>query len=130
MKQLCYNRFGVLLGMWVEHLRRWLEEARETETLDTSNWKKVVDLVQKELRNRQLTKETTWQAVVLIPKGGGEFWGIRTIKVLCKMVVVILNHRLGATITLYNFLNGLRDGRVMGTASLEEILFQKLMAVR
>ena len=33
----------------------------------------------------------TWKAVVLIPKGGGEYRGIGLVEVVWKEVVVILN---------------------------------------
>ena len=50
VKRLHYNRSRPLLGMWSEHLSQCLVEAREaemeTETADSSNWHKVVDLVQ------------------------------------------------------------------------------------
>ena len=37
-------------------------------------------------------KEETWQAVVLIPKGGGKYHGIGLMEVIWKAVAVILNH--------------------------------------
>ena len=39
--------------------------------MDNSKWELVVDLVQTEFRDGVLMKEATWQAVVLLPKGGG-----------------------------------------------------------
>ena len=36
-----------------------------------TNWERVVDLVREALGECLLAKEATWQAVVLIPKGGG-----------------------------------------------------------
>ena len=32
--------------MWVEHLQHWVVDAREMETPYTTNWMKVVDMVQ------------------------------------------------------------------------------------
>ena len=37
-----------------------------------SKWELLVDLVQTAFRDRVLMKEATWQALVLISKGGGE----------------------------------------------------------
>ena len=63
--------------MQAKHLRRWMVESREaemeTETPDASNWRNVMELVQTELWDVLLADQATWQAVVLIPKGGGNF---------------------------------------------------------
>ena len=53
-----------------------MSEAREKETPDVTNWQKMVDLVQTVVREVRLTEEATWQTVVLITKGGGDFQGI------------------------------------------------------
>ena len=45
----------------------------ETETPDASNWRNMMELVQTELWDVLLADQATWQAVVLIPKGGGKF---------------------------------------------------------
>ena len=42
-----------------------------TESMDTSNWEIVLELVQTVFRGGRLEEEAIWQAVVLIPKGGG-----------------------------------------------------------
>ena len=53
------------------------EEWRETETsemadLELTNCEKVVALAKAEFGEGRLAEEATWQAVVLIPKGGYE----------------------------------------------------------
>ena len=40
-------------------------------------WRKIVELTQTAFRDGNLAEETTWQTVVLIPKGKGEFSGNR-----------------------------------------------------
>ena len=51
-----------------------MEESRkvvtrtETETPDTSNCQKTVQLIQTAFRDIQMPEEATWKAVVLIPK--------------------------------------------------------------
>ena len=45
--------------------------ATEEEGLDL--WGKVVELTQTAFRDGNLEEEETWQTVVLIPKGKGEF---------------------------------------------------------
>ena len=47
------------------------EERREKAPAEMTNWERVVDLVREALGECLLAKEATWQAVVLIPKGGG-----------------------------------------------------------
>ena len=46
------------------------------------------------LPNGFLVEEATWKAVVVIPKGGGDYCGIGLVEVLWKAVEVIINHRL------------------------------------
>ena len=77
-----------------------------------------------------MEKEATWQAVVLIPKGGNKFHGIRIVEFIWKTVVEIPNQCLGAVITFHNVFHGLRSGRRMGNASLEYKMCQKLMVTR
>ena len=80
--------------MLAKHLKMWLTLARKTAKEDTTageettegkestesaesmapseaaNWERVVNLVQTEFREVRLAEEATWQAAVLIPKGG------------------------------------------------------------
>ena len=46
-----------------------------------------------------LPEEAAWQAVVLIPKGGGDYRDIGLVELIWKAVVVILNQRFTAAIT-------------------------------
>ena len=62
------------------------EIGMETETPYTSNWRKVVDLIQTDFQVIQLLAESTCQVVVRIPKVGGDFCGIGLVEVVCKMV--------------------------------------------
>ena len=71
-----------------------------------------------------------WQAVVLIPKGKKDYRGIGLVEVMWKVVAAILNRRLTASITFYEFLHGFRAGRGKGTATLEANLLQQLAALR
>ena len=63
--------------MTVEHLRQWMIDATWYDTPDATNCQKVVAIVQAALYDGTLTKECTWQTIVLIPKGKSEnFRGI------------------------------------------------------
>ena len=89
-----------------------------------------MELVQTEFRDGNLTEETTWQAVVLIPKGEGYYWGIGLVEVMWKVVAVILNRRFTSSIIFQDVLHGFRAGRGTGTATLEAKLLQQLAAMR
>ena len=108
----------------------YTETETETETSDASNWRKVVDMVQTAFQDGRLAEEATWQAVVLIPKGGGDSRRIGLIEVLRKTVEVILNLCLSAATTLHYVLNGLGYCCRMGTASLKKKVLQQLTAMR
>ena len=78
----------------------------------------VVELVQSVFREGKVAEEDTWQAVVLIPKGKTDYWGIGLVEVMWKVVAAILNRRLTASINFHDFLHGFRAGRGTGTANL------------
>ena len=77
-----------------------------------------------------MAEEATWQALVLIPKGKGDYRGIGLVEVMWKVVAVILNCRLTSSITFHDVLHGFRAGRGTGTATLEAKLLQQLAAMR
>ena len=71
-----------------------------------------------------------WQAVVLILKGGGDYWGIGLVEVRWKVVAAILNLRLAVSIIFHDFLHGFREGRGTGTATLKAKLLHQPTALR
>ena len=72
-----------------------------------------------------------YHTVVMIPKGGGnDFRGIGLVEVLWKTISGIINLRLSPFIEFHNTLHGFYSGRGTGTATLEENLLQKLIAIR
>ena len=77
-----------------------------------------MELVQKAFRDGVLTEEATWQAVVLIPKGGGNYCGRVLVGMVWKVVKVILNHRFTTSITYHNSIHGFWLGCGTGTAPL------------
>ena len=82
--------------MRAEDLKGWLaaarrrEKERETKTKDggdrwgewegqteaEGHWGRVVETIQTAFRDGELVEEVTWQAVVLILKGKGDYRGI------------------------------------------------------
>ena len=81
-------------------------------------------MTQTAFREGKLAEEATWQTVVLIPKGKGEFRGIGLVEVTWKVVAVILHRRLTAGIKLHDALHRFRGGRGTGKATLEAKLLQ------
>ena len=86
MKKLRRNRAGGPSGIREENIKGWLAEARrggkaaETGKEKTAAeeegedlWAKFVKLTQTAFREGKLAEEATWQAVVMVPKGKGEF---------------------------------------------------------
>ena len=71
-----------------------------------------------------LAEEATWRAVFLIPTGGWCYHNIGLVEMVCKAVVVILNHRFIASITYHDSIHGFRVRRSTGTTTLKVKLFQ------
>ena len=84
------------------------------EERDNTKWEKVVELVQLEFQDRVVVEEADWQAVVLIPKTGGDYRGIGLVEVIWKAVAVILNRHFITTITYHESLHRFRVGRGRG----------------
>ena len=83
-----------------------------------------MDLVQTAFREAELAEEAIWQAVVLIPKGKKDYWGIGLVEVMWKVVATILNRRFTASIPYHDVLHGFRAGHSTGTATLEAMMLQ------
>ena len=52
------------------------KEKTAAEAEGEEMWGKVVELTQTAFREGKLSEEATWQAMVMVPKGKGEYWGI------------------------------------------------------
>ena len=103
-----------------------IAETREG-TLDTTNWQKVVAIVQEGLCDGTLAEESTWQAVVLIPKGKSDnFRGNGLVEVLWKTMKSLLNLHLTETITFHDVMHRFWAGCGTGTTALEAKLLQQL----
>ena len=76
-----------------------------------------MEIIQTAFWDGELAEEVTWQAVVLIPKGRGDYRGTGLVEVMWKVVAVILNRRLTSSIAFHDVLHGFRAGRGTGTAT-------------
>ena len=63
--------------------------------------------------------------MVLIPKEIGDYRGIGIVELVWKLVAVILNLRLTASITFHNVFHGFQEDRGTGTSTLEAKLIQQ-----
>ena len=91
--------------MRAEDLKGWLAAARrgekereaktkeggdrggeqEAQTEAEGHWGRVVEIVQTAFWDGEMTEEVPWQAVVLIPKGEGDYRGIGLVEVMWKV---------------------------------------------
>ena len=66
----------------------------------------------------------------MIPKGGGDYYGISLVEVVWKAVAVILNCHFTASTTYHDSLDGFHIYSGMGTATLKIKLLQQLTSMR
>ena len=126
MQVLKGRREGGPSGMRVEDLKGWLREAKRKKNPVRRRWYLVVQLVQVTFGGGTVMEDISWAMMVLIPKGKGEYWGIRLVEVLWKVCSLVVNCLLKQSIMLHDALYGFREGRGEGTATLEANLKQQL----
>jgi hypothetical protein len=63
--------------------------------------------------------------IILIPKGGGDYWGIGLLELMWKVCKHVMDIRLNA-FDLHDLLHGCRDKRGTGTARIKAKLAQQL----
>ena len=91
VRRILLNRSGDPSGTPAEHIHQWLIAVMQYDLPDATNWMKIDDIVQKAFQDGILTEECTWQTVVLIPKGEGDFWRIELVGVLWKTIASLIN---------------------------------------
>ena len=62
--------------------------------------------------------ELGWKILVLIPKGNTYTWGICLLESMWKVVEVIIDTHLRASVRIYNVLYGFYAGRITGGGNL------------
>ena len=83
--QLVFGRDAILK---IKHVAKWEHIQQRKQLLINHN-----------------NKRETWQAMVMVPKGKGEFRGIGLVEVIWKLLSLILHRRL-AVIQLHEVLHG------------------------
>jgi hypothetical protein len=119
-------------GMHAEHVKEWLhgvqwEEDPEGHGVDGAedNWRLFVQLVQAAWAHSTIPCQLLWIIVVLIPKGGRDYRGIRLLEPVWKCIKRVIDHRL-EVIDLHDSLHGCRNNHGTGTAIIEAKLTQQL----
>ena len=74
----------------------------------------MVSLMKVAFQEGRLPVALIWMTMVLLSKWGGEYRWIGLVEVIYNICASIVNNRLCSTITLYDALNGFRNGRGTG----------------
>jgi hypothetical protein len=80
-------------GMHVEDVKAWLHSIRLEEDTEVGpnniragdNWRKFLLLVQAIWDHGEIPPQLLWVIIVLIPKGGGDYWGIGLLEPMWKV---------------------------------------------
>jgi hypothetical protein len=124
--------------MRAEHVKTWLRDVWRREkvawenlgkTADTgelgTKWGIFIKMLQTIWDQGKIPMQMSWMVVVLLPKGGGNFWGIGLLNPCWKVVEKIMVRRMGA-IDFHPCLHGGMPEQGMGTATIEAKLAQQL----
>ena len=79
----------------------------------------MLRLIQLTFGGSTLTKEQTWETMVLLPKGKAEYQVISIVELMWKVCTSVVNFRLKWGVRLHNAIHGYREEQGMGTADLE-----------
>jgi hypothetical protein len=119
-------------GMHAKHVKEWLhgvqwEEDPKGHGIDSAgdNWRLFVQLVQAVWAHGTIPCQLLWIIVVLIPKGGRNYHGIRLLEPVWKFIERVIDHQLEA-INLHDSLHGCCNNHRTGTAIIEAKLAQQL----
>ena len=88
-----------------------------------------MQLVQVMFGGGNVPGEVAWSTMVLILKEKGGYWEIGMVEVLWKLCLVVVNFHLKSSIVLHDALHGFREGRGIGTATLDSKLAQQLAGI-
>ena len=130
---LTSGRAGGASGMRAEDVKAWLHGIRLEEDPEVGlnnigagdNGPMFVLLVQAIWDHGEIPPQLLWVIIVLIPKGGGDYWGIGLLEPMWKVCERIMDLRLNAY-KLHDTLHDCRNQRRTGTAGIEVKLAQQL----
>ena len=120
------GRAGGLSGMHTNESKGWLQEATRKKEPVRRWWDLLVRLVQRTLGYGTPPAELAWETIFLISKGKGEYPYIGIFEVALNVCAVVVNCQLKRGVSLHNDLHSFREGRGMGTVTLDAKLDQYL----
>ncbi len=117
----------------MEHNKAWPRGAKKEEDPETAashvgagmTWHEFVCLCTSIWNTGTILQQMCWVITVLIPKGGGDYRGIRLLKPIWKVLETVMDLRLEA-IVLQDSLHGCLALRGTGTKIIEAKLAQQL----
>jgi hypothetical protein len=89
------------------------------------SWSEFVELCTSVWETGTIPQQMSWVVMVLIPKGGGEYWGIGLLEPIWKVLELVMDLWL-EKIELHNSLHGCLAGRGTGMGIIEVKLAQQL----
>jgi hypothetical protein len=113
--KLSNGRVAGASRMRAKHVKEWLRGIKREEDPagqggipgNGDNWCLFLCLIQASWTNDIVPCQLLWIIVVLIPKGGGDYHGIRLLELIWKVIEQIIDHRLDA-FELHDSLHGCR----------------------
>jgi hypothetical protein len=130
---LSHGQCGGPSGIRAEHIKVWLREAKKAEDPEiaashikaSKTWHEFVCLCSSIWNTGTIPQQMCWVITVLIPKGGGEYHGIRLLEPIWKVLEKVMDLRLEA-IVLHDSLHGCLALQGTGTRIIEAKLAQQL----
>jgi hypothetical protein len=130
---LSNGRAGGASGMRAEDVKAWLRGVKLEEDPEVGpvnigagdNWCRFTLLVRAIWDHGKILPQLLWVIIILIPKGGGDYWGIGLLGPMWKVCKHVMDLRLNA-FDLHDSLHGCRHKRRTGTAGIEAKLAQQL----
>jgi hypothetical protein len=130
---LSHGRCRGTLGIRVEHIKVWLRGAKKEEDPEMAashvgagkTWHKFVCLCSFVWNTGAIPQQLCWVIMVLIPKGGKEYYGIGLLEPIWKVLKKVMDLRLEAII-LHDSLHRYLALQGTGTGIIEAKLAQQL----
>ena len=109
------GRAGGTSGIRAETIKEWLRgikrEEKEEEGCAGAGgaWRTLIRLVQKFWETGCIPHQILWMVIVLLPKGGSDYWGIGLIDPIWKGVEVVMDNRR-KVLDYHDYLHGFLAG--------------------
>ena len=127
------HRSDIHTHLCVDHLNYFQQEAYPGEQSKTPPrrelWLCLVDIVQHIWRTGEIPQELGWTVLVLIPKSTTNIRGFRLLETLWKVVEVLINTCISASLHMHDVLHGFRSRRGTGTDIIELNIAQDLACI-